>query len=568
MIQTSWPRICNPRIIFAFGAICVVALAISMLAAPAVGLEDPHSFKDKSNLDGGSGQAFDKACVTCHSNLNPQEQHRWIGLNQASTFLGLGPDNKAMIPAQPDVHAMALTKVYKNGDRNGPLTEAFESILNHLDIDKGSVGFRSQCLTCHAGLRPDQSGPTTPGRTYAQFQSEGEPIARESIGCEACHGQGKDYLVDHMDLSWISNSPSAKLGKGFYDLENSALAARVCLSCHFGNPEESKWITHEMYAAGHPPLPPLDLGKFLDGTFNKHWMTLEEKSNRLATLESEIDKRLADDRIKYLRIHLASNTSDHSQLKQTIQTHFRKTQQSRIGQWTANLNYHDLLEQQAHAATNWGDYALYDCAGCHQTLYKKMRGTVGSPRRVPGRPQGPLWTKPLPSSPGDSPFMRLVTLQDLIDEAFNAKPFGDRGKIQSAIEGSASDRAKAKSQLIELAGQPLDPSGADEWLRGFLEQRQGMLGNRWAANQTYWTLEMYFDDLANVSKAIHPQEVKNQKFQARFQELKSQAPDFFQIGAFGDTAENSHFKPIDSAFYERLEAFIDTFLAADATDSY
>ncbi len=164
--------------------------------------------------------------------------------------------------------------------------------------------------------------------------------------------------------------------------------------------------------------------------------------------------------------------------------------------------------------------------------------------------------------------MRLVTLQDLIDEAFNAKPFGDRGKIQSAIEGSASDRAKAKSQLIELAGQPLDPSAADEWLRGFLEQRQGMLGNRWAANQTYWTLEMYFDDLANVSKAIHPQEVKNQKFQARFQELKSQAPDFFQIGATGDTAEISHFKPIDSAFYERLEAFIDTFLAADAKDSY
>ena len=546
--------------ILAFRAIGVVAVALSMLAEPAVGLEDPPSFKDKSRLDGGSVQAYDKTCVTCHGNLNPQEQHRWIGLNQASTYFGLVPHSQTNVPAQPDVHAIALTKVYQNGDRNGPLTEAFESILNNLNIDKDSEGFRSQCLTCHAGLRPDQSSLSTPGRTYAQFQSEGEPIARESIGCEACHGQGKDYLVDHMDPSWLTSLPSTKLVKGFYDLENSALAARVCLSCHFGNPEESKWITHEMYAAGHPPLPPLDLGKFLDETSNKHWMTLEEKSSRLATLKSPIDEQLEDDRVKYLRNHL---TTDNPDLKQTIQTHFRKTQQSRIGQWTANLNYHDLLDQQAHTATIWGDYALYDCAGCHQTLYKKIRGTVGSSGRVPGRPQGPLWTKPLLSSPGESQFKQLVTLQDLIEEALNAKPFGDRGKIQSAIEGSASDRAKAKYQLIDLASQPLDPIGADEWLRGFLEQRQGMLGNRWVANQTYWTLEMYFDDLANVSQAIHPQEVKNQMFLTRFQELKSLAPDFFQVGTYGDSAEISHLKPEDSAFYERLEAFIKAFLEAD-----
>ncbi len=546
--------------ILAFRAIGVVAVALSMLAEPAVGLEDPPSFKDKSLLDGGSVQAYDKTCVTCHGNLNPQEQHRWIGLNQASTYFGLVPHSQTNVPAQPDVHAIALTKVYQNGDRNGPLTEAFESILNNLNIDKDSEGFRSQCLTCHAGLRPDQSSLSTPGRTYAQFQSEGEPIARESIGCEACHGQGKDYLVDHMDPSWLTSLPSTKLVKGFYDLENSALAARVCLSCHFGNPEESKWITHEMYAAGHPPLPPLDLGKFLDETSNKHWMTLEEKSSRLATLKSPIDEQLEDDRVKYLRNHL---TTDNPDLKQTIQTHFRKTQQSRIGQWTANLNYHDLLDQQAHTATIWGDYALYDCAGCHQTLYKKIRGTVGSSGRVPGRPQGPLWTKPLLSSPGESQFKQLVTLQDLIEEALNAKPFGDRGKIQSAIEGSASDRAKAKYQLIDLASQPLDPIGADEWLRGFLKHRQGMLGNRWVANQTYWTLEMYFEDLTSVSKAIHPQEVKNQMFQARFQELKSTAPSVFRTGSYGDSAEISHLKPEDSAFYERLEAFIKAFLEAD-----
>ena len=544
-----------------------------MLATPAVGLEDPPSFKDKSSLDGGSVQAYDKTCVTCHSNLSPQEQHRWIGLNQASTFFGLVPHSPTNVPAQRDVHASALNKVYQNGDRNGPLTKAFESILDNLKtanlkIDKDSESFRAQCLTCHAGLRSDQSSMTTPGRTYAQFQSEGEPIARESIGCEACHGQGKDYLVDHMDPSWLRIEPSKKLGTGFYDLENSALAARVCLSCHFGNPEESKWVTHEMYAAGHPPLPPLDLGKFLDETSNKHWMTLDEKLKKLETLES--DKQLEEDRISYLRIHLSDNksgNSDYSALKQTIQTHFRKTQQSRIGQWTANLNYHDLLDQQARAAVNWGDYALYDCAGCHQTLHKKIRGTFGSPGRVPGRPQGPLWAKPLLISPGESQFMQLVTLQSLIDQELNAKPFGDRGKIQDAIDGFAFDRSKAKSQLIPLASEPLDPIGADQWIRGFLQQRQGMLGNRSVANQTYWTLEMYFDDLKKVSEAIHPQEVKNQKFQARFQGLNSQAPDFFQMGSYGESAKLTGLKPETAAFYEMLGEFIDEFLDVDSKAS-
>ena len=74
---------------------------------------------------------------------------------------------------------------------------------------------------------------------------------------------------------------------------------------------------------------------------------------------------------------------------------------------------------------------------------------------------------------------------------------------------------------------------------------------------------MYFDDLANVSEAIHSQEVKNQIFQTRFQELKSTAPSVFRTGSYGDSAEISHLKPEDSAFYERLEAFIKAFLEAD-----
>jgi hypothetical protein len=94
-----------------------------------------------------------------------------------------------------------------------------------------------------------------------------------------------------------------------------------------------------------------------------------------------------------------------------------------------------------------------------------------------------------------------------------------------------------------------------------------MLGNRSVANQTYWILEMYFDDLKKVSEAIHPQEVKNQKFQTRFQELKSQAPNFFQIGSYGESAKLTGLKPETTAFYEKLGKFIDEFLDVDSKDS-
>jgi hypothetical protein len=56
-------------------------------------------------------------------------------------------------------------------------------------------------------------------------------------------------------------------------------------------------------------------------------------------------------------------------------------------------------------------------------------------------------------------------------------------------------------------------------------------------------------------------------FQARFQELKSQAPDFFQMGSYGESAKLTGLKPETTAFYEMLESFIDEFLDVDSKDS-
>ena len=38
--------------------------------------------------------------------------------------------------------------------------------------------------------------------------------------------------------------------------------AEVCLSCHVGNAQQGKVVTHEMFAAGHPPISGFEIETF------------------------------------------------------------------------------------------------------------------------------------------------------------------------------------------------------------------------------------------------------------------------------------------------------------------
>ena len=85
------------------------------------------------------------------------------------------------------------------------------------------------------------------------------------------------------------------------------------------------------------------------------------------------------------------------------------------------------------------------------------------------------------SSHGESQFKQLETLQDLIDEALNAKPFGDRDKIQSAIESViCSGNSYALGALLltdgSLAG-PRQPMSAPS-----TKSRQTVSTSAWFLN--------------------------------------------------------------------------------------
>src|SRR5437867_13430626 len=47
------------------------------------------------------------------------------------------------------------------------------------------------------------------------------------------------------------------------------------MSCHVGNAAEGKVVTHAMFAAGHPPLPPIEIATFSRNE-PQHWRDAKE----------------------------------------------------------------------------------------------------------------------------------------------------------------------------------------------------------------------------------------------------------------------------------------------------
>jgi len=553
----------------------------------AIGCVEVQGFQapgDLASLPGATSATVDLSCVFCHSNPNALTGDRSIGLMQASVFLGREND----IPPeerQSDVHARAVDKVWQ---KDGQLTDDFKKILQNLKgqnsakqnsawskLDLNKVNdkevdsvFLDNCLTCHAGILVEsKKNPLEPsalelGRPWSEFVADRSAISSGSIGCEACHGRGVKYVFEHIAPDWITYDPRAKMGKGFADLENSAIAAKVCLSCHLGDPSESKVVTHEMYAAGHPPLPPFDLAKFLDETCKKHWMELDAKSEKWTRAPSSKN----DLRVEYLRKHFnEKQDSAAGNLDAQIQGHFRKVQQSRVGQVMASLMSQDLMHHNAQNKQLYGDYGVYDCVGCHQTLYKQVRGATGLEGRVPGRPMGLMWTRTALSNLSHPGLARINAFQQRLDQDLNKTPFGSPLDIQKSFSEFQQERSSAKEHLMELACAPLDQQQADAWLVAFLQERQALMGNEWVAKQVYWSLGNYFDDFDRVAAHRHQSGSNVFDYKGRFLGLVKNAPPISQIVSCGHEDASKESSGDYATFFEQLKTFVDELVADEAT---
>src|SRR5206468_1043440 len=121
--------------------------------------------------------------------------------------------------------------------------------------------------------------------------------------------------------------------------------SELCLSCHLGNADEGKVLTHEMYAAGHPPLPGFDTATF-SLVEPPHWWQPRK-------VDAFKDPKSGPQWIKNFAADLSG-------------LHHTKT--ILLGSVVALREAMELMAAQAQAADQgpaWPEYSHFECYSCH-----------------------------------------------------------------------------------------------------------------------------------------------------------------------------------------------------------
>jgi Cytochrome c554 and c-prime len=178
--------------------------------------------------------------VTCGNSFCHEAQRPW----KTSSVL----QNEYLYWEEHDPHA----KSYKT--LKGKKSQAIAEKLKIGDPSKAST-----CLDCHANNAPESNR----ARTF--------DIA-DGVSCEACHGPAGKWLGVHVSGAGYH---ADNVAAGMYPTEDPLARAELCASCHVGN--SKKFVSHELYSAGHP-LTPFELNTFTNSA--AHFITNDEYAKR------------------------------------------------------------------------------------------------------------------------------------------------------------------------------------------------------------------------------------------------------------------------------------------------
>ena len=326
-----------------------------------------------------------------------------------------------------------------------------------------------QCVSCHGVYIVD---PAVKDESIkVGFNIE------EGVSCVACHGAYEDWIDTHGGVKkriWRTYTRDKKEKEfGMADLWDPAKRTKMCASCHIGSAEEGKVVTHDMYAAGHPPLPSFEVATFSE-EMPRHWQYIKEKKPNIQKL-LKIDPPDAEwERSKLVVISGAVN------LRETMSTLAREADQA-AGAGDANRQGMDL--------------AHFDCYACHHDLkspsWRQQRGFPGKP----GRPQMQAWPTVLVRlglkqlGKGKSEFDAQLKK---VHDAFDAQPFGD----PKAIAVSAKATVQWLNQFIDqLEKSKLDQTAAHRLLRELCALSKEELLDYDSARQVIWAFENIYAEL-------------------------------------------------------------------------
>ncbi len=357
------------------------------------------------------------------------------------------------------------------------------------DVSKASgyERFRDNCLTCHGGYQDGESGFT--------FADKGQ----EQIGidCLYCHQQGENsaWVLSHLDADkWRLLPPEVKTAAGMRDLVNTSVQAAVCLDCHVGNRDRNMFVTHEMYAAGHPPLPAVELQTFCK-EMPQHWQTPSQLYQSLASFPGR-------------DIYFQTNYPGVVTPATTAGDTYWNTRKLLLGALAARQQSLDLVIDSA-TAHQWADYSLYDCASCHHELQSDSRRQQRGFPAAPGRPRQPEWPDSLRNiayrfyggrgPQGQGTWQQLLQLEANLTDRFAEQPFGDPDQVRSAAQALRDEVSKAADGVARL---PFGAPAARGVLKLLTQASADDLLTYDAARQVVWSIQVVTGELQDKGEPL------------------------------------------------------------------
>ena len=305
----------------------------------------------------------------------------------------------------------------------------------------------TQCMSCHAGWDNRKS----------EFDFEVVEYGT-GVSCEGCHGGASEWLADHSKADWRKEAPKIKHDKfGLYNTRQPLARSKQCYACHIGDVEQGKFVTHEMYAAGHPPLPSIEIESFAD-QIPRHWYYLTEKPD--FKFASEFKSKFGAD----LGLSDAAGNT-----KAWEASEFPRTKNLLVGgvisaaqsaRLLANSAKSHIALQQSNDSNldsddQWPEFAAFDCASCHHDLKTESRDLEFA--GIPGRPPALYWPKTLShlgvaylnvQEKGEY-FDEYLAQQKKLQAALDRQPFGKPDELSSAGLEYSSWLEKEVGQCIQ-----------------------------------------------------------------------------------------------------------------------
>ena len=336
-------------------------------------------------------------CYRCHEEPSQFDMDsgvtRFIQLTEAKDW------------AKKDKHARAFINV-----RDTRLGKQMCEIL-------GIEAHAAECASCHSN--PHWINNQATGGAGIDLT---ETIYKESgVTCESCHGASTAWDLKHSTVDWRRELPAGKIALGMEDVRNPVARATMCFSCHIGDMAQNRVVTHEMYAAGHPPLPSIELETFLE-KMPGHWRTVEEKK--------QSDFQFKDE---FFEVN-GMSAGDYTRLKSVV-----------LGAAVAYRTSVQLISDQASSEKGretWPQLELFDCYACHHDLkipsWRQARGNDAHGYKLrPGRPQMIYWPTTLLQLgvgriEGDSSLAAVNGPLAQLGASLNQRPFGTPEVIANA----------------------------------------------------------------------------------------------------------------------------------------